>query len=916
MKRFSSLGWMAVVVTLTLVAFSGLVAADPPLPPDTGEATESWTAAPSLQACETGFDEASNELEYCDDLQVHRKTKQITCCTSGGDSGICGDFENPNPFAGQGRNHQCWNFDPSAETETRTYLVCGDGVDGEEKGSQVPNSVSNPIVTDEAVNNMDNTETTDISKDWSCPSVKPLSERHDQGELETGFGLSGAGYQSLDSLHFEAGQDMSFRKTVVIPACVNRVPMTRLNVELDDNGETVSEKTSISASHMNMYYGPEGDNRGALREVELPEQDAFLKTYNPEAQLDSYRMWAWRQRFAGALEETVQEKDLELPEETDVAALAEDYADSGVSVGNLWLTADFLFGAQAPDEDGEPEVITREITGECTVNADDFEQFDDVDDVDTFVSNNPDDAKDLLGKGDGTNHCGLGENETLAEIGEVRDTGAFEEESENVDGTVSTKIFANTTAVETAVLNVTDLNVDPANASEFVTLFNDDEADATSIVREHKNELDIDHIDVAVIQGLEAVSERTDDEVEVDVDYTRWPTAEEIDSRDQDVLYTSVESNLLDGEGFLSDGGIEPVAQFGDRMINDVHDVTTIGEQFSVNMTFGTSVITRDSYQAYVEITTLLEEESRNTWNWRALQEVSMTDLARCMYNWDQCFDNSRSLDADWDGKEIFDAGFGPRVGTFTYQWSEDSVENSTEDLQENYNVDASAEFNKYYDGASGTETTDLMDVKVYRPCETDEAWINQETDNTLYEDNQFVCSDNDDTAYYCDYSAGNLPGYVESADVGSFYEVNGDYYVCQDTGNVPKWRVDNTAPEVTCDDCIEPSEATVGSEITVEFSVQEQGTPLDRASVCWDQNCEDVIFEGTSGSFTVDEARETSIWAEVEDEQGNVNVVELGTLKVARAIGESCESDSQCLSGNCQDFECVTDVAPIIDIL
>ncbi len=884
-------------LTFLMTIFVSGVAADPAQPPPppppeppSGVSQSDYAAITTIKGCMTDFNSNTDTLEYCNSPHRQTKTKNIYFCDADGDSQYDsgekkGSYDNPTPNCGSGTSYA------KLKTEQREYITCGE-VDAED----------NPNVN--KTTNVDETE-------WYCPAAKALSMRHEPGNLDAGLGISGTGYTSLDTMSYRSGNNMSYNVLAAVPACVNRVPMINLNVQMRDSysGET-TDKTGIYAAHMNLYYGP-GGSKGKLQEIELPEQNQFRRQYTVNIRSNTYRMWAWRQRFAGAVQDVVQEKNLQLPEDVSVQQIAEQYRDRGKSVGDLWLSSDFLYGAEAGDPTTRQVEVTRQINTTCTVDVSNLErEFDGAGDFEQYVENNPQDAIDLIGK-EGGNYCELGTNETLIEIRGSEPTGGYRQVEETLTGYVSTKILDNETGSLTASVDVRDLNAEFLNQTgqtedvttgrDFVYFYNNDRdaavqelnesqvnwtsqtdldmkrftqisdvsnddrvsgtLDATVDVRDlnatYINESDqeekvntsqefmelldnsesaadqeireskinwttqtnlqdkrIDQIDEIETDGQYKVAFEADytqitHDVSFTADYSRYMTGQEFQEYPNDYIESQLEKHVY-GEDNDPSQALKPVERFEDKQIK-VDGVKTSKKEaeYEGSMKLETvENVARD--RVYVYTTYRKKEIAKKSWNWRALQGLTMTTLAKCMYNWDQCMKNKHDLPSrSWEATEVMDAGYGPWKQTNTFQWSSRAAARKGENLQDVvddtdfYDQQVEVNFDKYYDGARGSTNRQAVPVNVYRSCESDMGWTSAEGE--FYNSQHFICPDSTKTnheattadpsqVYRCAASPAQLP--VEQADEYDARKIDGNWYVCR-TASPGKWLQDKEKPSV-----------------------------------------------------------------------------------------------------------------------
>jgi len=893
----SILAFVFMILAIIQPALADPANPPPPPPPDPpGDPVQrDYTPVTTIKSCTADFDASTNTLEYCNEPHRQTTTKNIQYCDDNNngqrDPGEAkGTFSDPIPDQSECANGGSYD---RLKTEQRTYRTCG----------QNDAETSNP-----------NKTTTVDESEWFCPSAKALSMRHRPGNLDAGIGVSGAGYSDLETMSYRSESNMSYNILAAVPACVNRVPMIKADVTMNDDysGETVV-KSGVYANHMNLYYGP-GGSKGKLKEVELPDQDSFRRQYDVQISSDTYRMWAWRQRFAGAVQESVDQQNLELPDDVSVDDIAKQYRDSGKSVGDLWLSSDFLYGAEAGDPTTRQVVIERQINSTCTQDVGEISErnFGSAEEFVSFTENNEEEAIDILGKSGG-NYCNMGSNETLQDIRDVEKTGSFEQNYEDLTGTISTKLLDNQTEQVEAEVNVTDLDTTFLNSegseeevttsSDFIYYVQNDEESANQQIIESKSDWitskDMSIREVTGVSDVEyADSDRTEDiDAEINVtdlqmtfvnssgseeDLTTaddflyylneeessakqelvdsrgdWITSKnfrevtgvsgvkDIDSADENstnvvftaqienstnVVFTADISRWMNGTDFGKATNDEIYRQLEDNVFppnQSVDGIMNPQERFENKMVTVDGVLSTsrsDTYEGELEVQTVenvardkvyiyntyrKEELEKNSWNWRALQGLTMTTLAKCLYNWDQCMDNGRNLpNRGWSGTEVFDAGYGPWEQTSTFNWSSNAAANKGENLQDMvddtdfYNQDVDVSFDKYYDGARGSSIKEAVPVNVYRKCESDQGWRSAEGE--FYPENHFICPDSDtankgesassSTVYRCGVNSAQLP--VEKADEYDGRKIDGNWYVCRDRDTY-EWQRDQNAPDL-----------------------------------------------------------------------------------------------------------------------
>ncbi len=98
------------------------------------------------------------------------------------------------------------------------------------------------------------------------------------------------------------GKDIGLKFNVHIEACQDRIPMLHINASLidPDTGKLKSTVTGIYLKHRTLSYE---DNAVGLRGLHVPEgQNTFKKKYTLVVRAKAYRAWAFRKRFAEAID--------------------------------------------------------------------------------------------------------------------------------------------------------------------------------------------------------------------------------------------------------------------------------------------------------------------------------------------------------------------------------------------------------------------------------------------------------------------------------------------------------------------------------------------------------------------------------------------------------------------------------------
>ncbi|MCK4492249.1 MAG: hypothetical protein KAU03_06470, partial [Candidatus Altiarchaeales archaeon] len=174
---------------------------------------------------------------------------------------------------------------------------------------------------------------------WMCPTCADLALWH--GGIPPILDLNSFDSLSIrdenNFLRSEEATDFTFE--VYIEACLNRIPMMNLKVELADALTTAvrSHEYGIYSKHRTLDYTTEV---GLLEGVILPNQTEFAKNHEVRGILKGYRPWAWRQRLTGAMEAIVVARGLSIP--------GFPTTPTPQRIGDLYFSKDFLAGLDLP----------------------------------------------------------------------------------------------------------------------------------------------------------------------------------------------------------------------------------------------------------------------------------------------------------------------------------------------------------------------------------------------------------------------------------------------------------------------------------------------------------------------------------------------------------------------------------------
>ncbi len=904
---------------------------------------------------------------------------------------VCGTPEDPILYDPDvvGNRHDCGSGATShIETVDRDELdlggggvqmVCGDPEEdvAVSDGTSIPSEHQDaPFLDQEKIEsmNLNTLESISVNEDDSvCPSIQGLSQRHPTGDINTGYSLSPGGYASIGTPAFESEQDMYLSMYMTILACMNRVPFARLQNEmtLDDSididevyGEGYTEKTGLYAAHHNVYYGDDGDQFGRLDEIEMPSQKSFKLVYEPENELRSYRLWAWRERFAEALNKVVEEENLELPGEDfdegdryNITEIAEGQHD-GLSLEDLWLGPDYLMGAEAPDPDDdqvemdEDTTITRVLSESCEVDIRDSElEFDDIYEIESEFENEISTFED---------YCGLEDTDrlnyvTIDTFNEVVSSGSEEVEEKDpyfIEVDTGGLDMGYSSVEDGTVSNVSDFNEDDIDVAE--DFLDKEEGERLEIIDSNNEELDesvfseTERIEIVSLGDMEEGENKFEVVID-DIEYRRPYKGEEIADRDLDDIipyireWTDVNSRVIDGAPMKQEDDGRTI-----RIIS-IEDMEESGEYEIEIETESWLVEDEEGYHGYLKMDVIYEQILDTSWNWRALEQVNMTNFARCMYNWEDCLENTVELEGvAHDGTEIGDAGFGPPEDSFVFDWSEDlfEEENSPLDqLEDSITGDyqdgemdedvyqsltdslEDQSFDKQFDGAMGKEQdTEIESFHVFRRCEEDDSWLNKEYEGSNFEDQEFLCPDDKEEIAFCQEDGApthysNIPDEIISYHFEYSLEMlEDDYFVCkkEEDESFPIWREDTYPPELEDYRVLVEGEedwdtVSSGDEATIEAEAFDKESGIESLSLCEEQDCSNKIceenFDGEREQPVEIECSESwddydvkALHLNSEDRQGNEGKHHLESIEIMLETGQECENDDQCITNNCEE--------------
>ncbi len=171
------------------------------------------------------------------------------------------------------------------------------------------------------------------------------------------------------------------------------------------------------------------------------------------------------------------------------------------------------------------------------------------------------------------------------------------------------------------------------------------------------------------------------------------------------------------------------------------------------------------------------------------------------------------------------------------------------------------------------------------------------------------------DTDWRYNLDGGGNVSFVPNRTLGPLNE--GDHALTVWAGDaVGNWEsvsrtfaVDTTPPSIDCDGCASPDPVKSGNAVTFTPDVDGTGSAVAAVDICRDDTCSDLYCSGSSCSWvTPDNTVETyEFWVYAEDAAGNTRTVHADdyNFTVKKWLDDSCQLDSDCLIGTCEQGQC-----------
>ncbi|MFW6286265.1 MAG: hypothetical protein ACOC16_04050 [Nanoarchaeota archaeon] len=612
-----------------------------------------------------------------------------------------------------------------------------------------------------SVNDNNKWQTVELSDDWVCEDGYGLAQMHQPGNLNPNFDtLSFSGNSIVvGDISFRSDSVMDLYFNAYIPACVNRIPMINFNSYLkDENNNEFSDKVGLYARHETLDYDatPTG---GFLPNFVIPQQNKFRVAYGLNSDLKTYRMWSFRERFVEGLQRMVDNHNLSIPGDIDVDSL---YSNSDQDFGQIYFSRDFMMGAHMVEN------VNQFPVGDDIVQTFGVFCVFDVNDLNLGSINDAEDLENALQSGFQKNQvidvlnqdsdlCNLDDDSTVADVEFIEPITTYEITSDN------------------RVLFVEDIkDIRPQSYDNYLEFESWANNNKFRLSRELRDE------------GILSESPREEIAEIIDINYNLESITLILDVSDFDQdnateLYEYIDS-LTDYSSFSEDlienNYIEDMFLLKDidnLEIEDENEIKLSGSYYTREVELNVDVETSQSYEidASVEIEIEYSTSTESTWNWRSLESLTLNQLSRCLYNWDECLLNKRDESGvSWEMSEVADLGYGPVKDSVVYFWSKQTME---EDYDLNYGY--------HFDGARGLNSL-VIPITIYKRCDPGQRWISEE--------GYYACAE--EHIYKCEYglSADEIQlGNVREAYYGDTIDLDGEGYVCFNDADLgPQWKI------------------------------------------------------------------------------------------------------------------------------
>lgn len=576
--------------------------------------------------------------------------------------------------------------------------------------------------------NNDKWQTKTASSEWECAECQELAERQNGVEPEMGD------IQSFRDLSFGSqfkfsGAEVDLSFMVYILACINRVPMLNLEVNLIDKltGLPVNTEVGIYAKHETLDYNE--DNLGMLKQFVIPDQLEFKKTYTLEGTLSAYRAWSWRTRLVDAMDKVTTSLGLSVP---GFPSTKDD-----LKQGNLYYSPDFLTSKDslsgASIEGSAKTYLSQKgsINVLKNINKIDGNSMCTVDDLENYVDNYGANSKVL---------SGISDVIPLVDGAEYTDIKISSGNDEDLSFSKNNiRVSASDLSTSDSIDKWFEKFEKKSNARKLSELYNMGvltQADLENIGRgtvsgwyDYSPDLGCSNFDYSIrdfaISGYSADDERefagwnkytvqeeyqveelVDVEKDVEVEYnTTTPYLF------QNITYVDVyntTTNTTESVEVIENVILYNITYYTVTetiTVQELQNVTHTREVEKQNKMFETvyyidldvEAVWENNIVANLDLEYEKDIDSSYSWDFASLEDLDSEVLATCLYNWDACM-LKEVKSGNQVYKEVVDCGMGP---------PSDLAEPSMKD------------------GARGKKTIS-QDVTIYRGCYMGQDWISK----------------------------------------------------------------------------------------------------------------------------------------------------------------------------------------------
>lgn len=703
------------IITSLLFVFSDPVV--PPPPPPTTSYT--YILMDQFRTCGP----QNNQANYCSEYYLRQKVVSSSTSTSISDSFVCGK-------------------------DSR----CSDGV---------PCEISSP-------NDNNRWQSRSLSSNWICPDGFGIAQMHQPGNLNPNFDTiniaspsiigGGSGYHLND----ETLTDLYFNS--YIPACVNRIPMMNFEAYLRDSlGSESSNKVGLYALHETLDYdaNPLG---GVLKNFNISNQEAFRKQHSLVGDLRTYRMWSFRERFTEGLIRTVNQKNLQIPGNINVDALA---SNSDHDFEEIYFSRDYMLGSfDVANLGGFPigtDIIqSTKIQCNLDVNNLGMSSISSNSELNSKLSV-PSIKAQVIDSIKNNNLCpNINTDMNIVDMTYIQNLN-----------TVDSTVIANHATIN----DIDSIGVSKAqfnNIEEFESWSLSNRVSLSSRLRGggilNSNE---------GIRSISSFERFRDNNVNILIDPS------DLGFSDSSDLYNYIDtlsnsnfdtfSDDLSDEGYI---GNRYLLKDVDSISIEGSDVRLVGDFYNSKVRINGEIVENSNYDGFSQVELQVQYEAKTTasWSWRSLEDLTLTLLARCLYNWDECLFNAKNEPGvSWQMNEVADLGYGPAMNSIAFQWS-------ANELMSKFSL----AYGFHFDGARGFNSNSLA-LTTYRSCDFGDEWVSSE--------GYYSCFD--ETIYKCHFSLSSdeIELGVKEASIGNtIFTGTGAGYVCHNV-NIsgvlePRWSV------------------------------------------------------------------------------------------------------------------------------